>query len=80
MTVWAETQGHRVNSFVFTCLSQRSRAVCPGVLANSITPSMPPATQTCSQRQPDLLELGFQIFNAHSSLQQKLKPPQKRLH
>lgn len=55
MTVWAETQGHKVNSLCSrgpafqSCLS--------GGAGCQVAPSQPPATQTCSQRQPDLLEL-----------------------
>lgn len=85
MTVWAETQGLRVNSSVFTWPSIPELPV-PGYWLPALPPA-PSATQTCSQRQLDLLELWFLnhcpwlwISHAGSSLQQKPRPPWKGLH
>lgn len=84
MTVWAETQGRRVNSFAFTwpafhsCLSQG---------AGRQRHPAPPATQTCSlggsqtpwsrsslSHQPRGLDFKRSLFAT------KARPPWKGLH
>lgn len=71
MTVWAETQGHRVNSFTFTW-PYIPEPPLPGCWP-LVLPPAPPATQTCSQMHPDLLEL--QLWDSKCSLLPSKTPP-----